>query len=156
MIYANILVPYDGSDHAEKALEAAAAFAAEGDVKVRLLTVTYPADVDPGLYYDGGGMGPDPVQVELDQELNKSAQQKALTQLKEVAAAHLADVPADHITYDVRMLPVVPDAIVEYAREKHCDLIIMGRHSKKGILDFLGSTAKSVMRKTDLPVLTVE
>ena len=135
MVFANILVAYDGSDHAKAALEMARQFALEGeDVRLRLLTVVFPADVDPGMYYDGT-MGPDVESLELDQEMDKAAQTRAL---------------------DVELAPAAAETIAAFAKEHGCDLIVMGRHAKRGILDFLGSTAKAVMRKTDLPVLTVE
>ena len=137
MVFANILFAYDGSDHAKAALEMARQFALEvEDVRLRLLTVVFPADVDPGMYYDGT-MGPDVESLELDQEMDKAAQTRALDELHEAAAA-------------------AAETIAAFAKEHGCDLIVMGRHAKRGILDFLGSTAKAVMRKTDLPVLTVE
>lgn len=154
MVFSNILVAYDGSDHAKKALETARRFALEdADVQLRLLTVVFPADVDPGMYYDGT-MGPDVESLELDQEMDKAAQKHALDQLHQ--AAVLDGVAADRVTCDIQVLPSAADAIAAYAADHGCDLIIVGRHSKKGILDFLGSTAKAVMRKTTLPVLTVE
>lgn len=154
MVFSNILVAYDGSDHAKKALETARRFALEdADVQLRLLTVVFPADVDPGMYYDGT-MGPDVESLELDQEMDKAAQKHALDQLHQAAA--LDGVAVDRVTCDIQVLPSAADAIAAYATDHGCDLIIVGRHSKKGILDFLGSTAKAVMRKTTLPVLTVE
>lgn len=155
MVFANILVAYDGSDHAKAALETARRFALDdANVRLRLLTVVFPADVDPGMYYDGT-MGPDVESLELDQEMDKAAQARALDELRE-AAATLEGIPADRIACDVELAPAAAEAIAAFAKEHGCDLIVMGRHAKRGILDFLGSTAKAVMRKTDLPVLTVE
>lgn len=154
MVFTNILVAYDGSDHAKAALETARQFAIEDEgVQLRLLTVVFPADIDPGMYYDGT-MGPDVESLELDQEMGKVAQKHALETLRQAAA--LEGVAADRVTCDIQVLPNAADAIAAYAADHGCDLIIVGRHSKKGILDFLGSTAKAVMRKTALPVLTVE
>lgn len=155
MVFPNILVAYDGSDHAKAALELARKFALEdGGVRLRLLTVVFPADVDPGMYYDGT-MGPDVESLELDQEMDKAAQAHALDELHD-AAATLEGIPAGRIACDIELAPTAAEAIAASAREHGCDLIILGRHAKRGILDFLGSTAKAVMRKTDLPVLTVE
>lgn len=155
MVFSNILVAYDGSDHAKKALETARRFALEDEgVRLRLLAVVFPADVDPGLYYDGT-TGPDVEGLELDREMDEVARRHALDSLHAAAAA-LEGVSANRVTCDIAVLPSAADAIAAYAADHGCDLIIVGRHSKKGILDFLGSTAKAVMRKTALPVLTVE
>ena len=155
MVFTNILVAYDGSDHAKAALEMARQFALEDeDVRLRLLTVVFPADVDPGMYYDGT-MGPDVESLELDREMDKAARARALDGLRE-AAAILEDVAADRVACAVELAPAAAEAIAAFAKEHGCDLIVMGRHAKRGILDFLGSTAKAVMRQTDLPVLTVE
>ena len=86
MVFTNILVAYDGSDHAKAALEMARQFALEDeDVRLRLLTVVFPADVDPGMYYDGT-MGPDVESLELDREMDKAARARALDGLREAAA----------------------------------------------------------------------
>ena len=155
MVFTNILVAHDGSDHAKAALEMARRFALDdANVRLRLLTVVFPADVDPGMYYDGT-MGPDVESLELDQEMDKAAQARALDELHE-AAAMLEGIPADRIACDVELAPAAAETIAAFAKGHGCDLIVMGRHAKRGILDFLGSTAKAVMRKTDLPVLTVE
>ena len=48
------------------------------------------------------------------------------------------------------------DVIVETARERSCDLIVMGTHGIGGIAETLiGSTAKRVVRKSRIPVLIV-
>lgn len=45
--------------------------------------------------------------------------------------------------------------IVNYATENLVDLIILGKHSRKGFARLLGSTAESVVRHTACDVLTV-
>ena len=156
MIFSNILVAYDGSDHAKAALEVAHQFAlADEGVRLTLLTIVFPADVDPGTFYDGGAMMPDPSTFELDQEMDKADQRHAREQLRD-AVATLEGIDPSRITSEAQVFPTAAEPIADYAHQHGCDLIVMGRHSKHGILDFLGSTAKSVMRKTSLPVLTVE
>ncbi len=48
------------------------------------------------------------------------------------------------------------DAILKYAENNHCDLIVMGTHSK-GILThaILGSVAEKVIRKSKIPVMVI-
>ncbi len=46
------------------------------------------------------------------------------------------------------------DQIVEYAMEKHSDLIIMGTHGAKGLEKILlGSVAERVLKRAHCPVL---
>lgn len=46
--------------------------------------------------------------------------------------------------------------IVEYARERDCDLIVMGTHGRGGLNRLiLGSVAERVVRSSEVPVLTV-
>ena len=151
MIFSNTLVAYDGSDHAKAALEVAHQFAlADKGVRLTLLTIVFPADVDPGTFYDGGAMMPDPSTFELDQEMDKADQRHAREQLRD-AVATLEGIDPSRITSEAQVFPTAAEPIADYAHQHGCDLIVMGRHSKRGILDFLGSTAKSVMRKTSPP-----
>ncbi len=46
--------------------------------------------------------------------------------------------------------------IVKFARETHCDLIVMGTHGHTGVRHALiGSVAEKVIRSADCPVLTI-
>ena len=46
--------------------------------------------------------------------------------------------------------------ILKTAEEKGCDLIVMGTHGQGGLADaLLGSTARRVVRRANVPVLTV-
>jgi nucleotide-binding universal stress UspA family protein len=46
--------------------------------------------------------------------------------------------------------------IVKFARETHCDLIVMGTHGHTGVRHALiGSVAEKVIRLADCPVLTI-
>lgn len=48
-------------------------------------------------------------------------------------------------------------AIVEAAKERHCDLIVMGTHGWSGLTRLLmGSVAEGVLRRAPCPVLTVK
>ena len=45
------------------------------------------------------------------------------------------------------------EAILKRSRERKCDLIVMGGHDRGASHHFLGSVAKSVLRRSDIPVL---
>lgn len=48
------------------------------------------------------------------------------------------------------------DAIVDYARDREVDLIVMGTHGRDGIVRaVMGSVAEKVVRRARCPVLTV-
>ena len=48
------------------------------------------------------------------------------------------------------------EIIVQTAKERHCDLIVMGTHGRGAITDVLiGSTAKRVVRQSTIPVLVI-
>ncbi len=45
------------------------------------------------------------------------------------------------------------EAILKRSRERKCDLIVMAGHDRGSSHHFLGSVAKSVLRRSDIPVL---
>jgi nucleotide-binding universal stress UspA family protein len=48
------------------------------------------------------------------------------------------------------------DAIVEIARKRRCDLIVMGSHGRRGLSRlFLGSETQAVLSRVSVPVLVV-
>jgi len=46
--------------------------------------------------------------------------------------------------------------ITEFAKENAVDLIVIGSHSRHGLSQFLGSTARAVLNKADCDVLAVK
>jgi nucleotide-binding universal stress UspA family protein len=97
---------------------------------------------------------------EYDWELNGETKEQFLREcvsaaeefLEEVnAAARAAGVPCTpmHVTNDYAY-----DAIIRTAEEKHCDLIAMASHGRKGVKGMiLGSETQKVLTHTKLPVL---
>lgn len=47
------------------------------------------------------------------------------------------------------------EEILKAAKKHHCDLIVMGSHERGMSHTFLGSVAKSVLRRSDIPTLIV-
>jgi len=45
--------------------------------------------------------------------------------------------------------------ILNYARDNHCDLIVIGAHGRHGIATLLGSTANAVLHGTQCDVMCV-
>jgi nucleotide-binding universal stress UspA family protein len=133
-----ILVPLDGSDLAEQAIDKALELADPERSTVILLRSTG-SEIMPGL---------EPAQVddaevrEAEQYLVGVAERLARGGLKRVARSIWFGSAAD--------------AIVEAARLMRVDLIVMGTHGRSGLgRAILGSVAESVLRGTAAPLLLV-
>ena len=74
-----------------------------------------------------------------------------------LALKHLrALVPDDQATLAVRISASPANAIVEYARSIHADVIVVGTHGRDGVSRLLmGSVAEHVVRHAPCPVLVV-
>lgn len=138
-----ILVPVDGSDYAETALE----FVVENtpDATVILLHVINPAEAG----YSAEATVPSFSEewYEEKQELSE----ELFDELEAVAdGAGVADVE--------RVLEVgrPTQAIVDYADEHDIDQIVMGSHGRSGMSRILlGSVAETVVRRATVPVTVV-
>lgn len=133
-----ILVPYDGSTPAQKAVEHAVGVA-DGE-EIILLRVVEAA----GGTIDAG--------FDLLQE-------KLREEPKEVTAA-VADEVADLLTdvdYDIETVAGKPARqIVRFAEENDVDQIIIGSHGRRGASRILlGSVAETVVRRSPVTVTVV-
>ena len=80
------------------------------------------------------------------------ARQLALVQIHDVLTAEGIDIA----TPEVRVSPDAAGAIVEYAKEVHADIIVVGTHGRSGVSRLLmGSVAEHVVRTAPCPVLVV-
>lgn len=87
--------------------------------------------------------------VEMRQELERSAKSE-LSRLITQAGADPARVRTDLVHGTTH------DAILLYARQQECDLMVMGTHGRGGLDHaFFGSTTERVMRRSPCPVLVV-
>jgi nucleotide-binding universal stress UspA family protein len=79
---------------------------------------------------------------------------QAKGQMEDFLRAHLADPPFEVISEVHMGRPFME--IIRYAREKTCDLIVIGTHGRTGLSHVLmGSTVEKVIRKAPCPVLSV-
>ncbi|MFP8889046.1 universal stress protein [Natrialbaceae archaeon A-CW2] len=136
--YERIVVPTDGSDAAERAAETALDFAALHDATVHTVYVidstTYDLQDAPrsiiGLLDEGG--------QQATEAVAKMARERDL----EVKTSVRRGVPAE--------------VLLEYAQSVDGDLLAMGtRGQTVGEGRLLGSTTARVVRRSDIPVLTV-
>jgi len=149
-MYRRILVPLDGSKLAECALPYAEALAKGCDTeKVILVSVTervqgYRAFEDPGQ----------PLGQRLVPEAFGKKEKQAQRYLDRIAKA----MEAKGINVSTEVLLWKPaEAIVGYAKQSGCDLIIMASHGRSGVSRWAhGSVADKVLRGSPVPVLMVK
>jgi nucleotide-binding universal stress UspA family protein len=149
-MYANILLSTDGSDVAREGVRHGIGLAKALHAKVTVITVTEPLPVDYGSGHASGWM---PTQKEVD-SFNASRKAFASGVLDEARAI------AEQIGISAELLHV-PDAfpgttIIETAKSRGCDLIVMGSHGRRGLRKlFLGSQTSEVLADGSVPVLVV-
>jgi len=143
-MFDTVVIATDGSATAERAVAAALDLAARFDATAHALYVVDSGEV---------AGSPEAVREDFERALATTGG-KALTFVRETAEA---DDPAaeDAIVTAVREGDPARE-ICQYAREIEADVIATGtrgRHGEHGYL--LGSVAEGVVRRADVPVLTV-
>lgn len=142
-MFQQILLPTDGSELSERAALAGVSFAKEVGAQVVGLTVrpefhtfTYKTDMI----------------EDTEHQFNASTERQAEQYLTFISnAARSAGVPCT-------VAQVVSDdpyeAILQTAKERKCDLIIMASHGRRGVKGMLlGSETQKVLVHSDIPVL---
>lgn len=140
-----ILVPIDGSDLTERAMEASIELAARLGATLVGFTVERQGAFGRGLR---GLLEHDP------QDLESMSEGRAREVLGWFAqAAQAAHVPFEGV---VNRVPRVDQAIIAAAESLHCDMIVMVTHGRGAFGEFLfGSQTKAVLAGTRLPLLVL-
>jgi nucleotide-binding universal stress UspA family protein len=144
-MYKHILIPTDGSELSRKAIEHGVALAKAVNAKVTAVTVTAPFHVF--------AIQPSMVTHTPEQYEKYAADlaAKDLSVAKEAAKA--AGISCDTVCVEHED-PY--RAIVDTARQKACDLIVMASHGRRGISAIvLGSETVKVLTHSAVPVLVV-
>jgi nucleotide-binding universal stress UspA family protein len=150
-MYANILLSTDGSGVARKGIEHGIALAKALNAKVTVITVTEPLDIDFVGSGHASGWSPSREEVDSFDAARKESAGKVLDEARAMAeqigiTAELLHVPNAH--------PAT--AIIEAAKSKGCDLIVMASHGRRGLRKiFLGSQTSEVLGDGSVPVLVV-
>ena len=144
-MFKHILVPTDGSKLSLKALDLAAELATSTGAKVSALHVapTYPTMIG------GDGYMITPMTIK-DWDLSVA---KSTARVRE-----LVEKRAKAKSVAVQFLSVAADqphtAIIDTAKRKKCDVIVMASHGRKGLSALLmGSETTKVLTHCKLPVL---
>jgi nucleotide-binding universal stress UspA family protein len=149
-MYSNILLSTDGSEVARKGVEHGLALAKALNAKATVITVTEPLPIDYGSGHASGWI-PTKAEVESFDAACKERAGKVLDEARAMAeqigiAAELVHVPNAH--------PAT--AIVEAAKSRGCDLIVMASHGRRGIRRLLlGSQTSEVLLNGNVPVLVI-
>ena len=142
-MYRHILIPTDGSALSEQAIRHGVALARTFGAAVTALAVS-PTFYNPAL---------DPAHVTVTpQEYERDCQARAEKHLAVARVdAGIAGVPCEtlHVMNDEPYR-----AIVDTAGAKHCDLIVMASHGRRGMSALLlGSETTKVLTHSKIPVL---
>ena len=138
-----ILIPFDFSEHSEKACVWAVSMAEKWGARLLVLHVvprpTYPP-VLMGSHFNA---------VDFETGLRAEAEEQV--------RAFVARTAHDGVPMDVKVMIGEPSwDICKIAEEEQCDLVIMGSHGRTGLGHvLLGSVAERVVRLSSCPVLVV-
>ncbi|MBX0297337.1 universal stress protein [Haloarcula nitratireducens] len=137
-MFEQILFPTDGSDGAAFVFDHVLDLAARHDATVHILNVT---DTTQNSLLEIRGDDDDALEQEGDRIVREAAEQ--------------ADKQGiDTVTDVVQGEPY--REIVDYAEKHGLDLVVMPTHGRRGLERFLlGSTSERVVRRADVPVLTM-
>jgi len=144
-MYRNILLPTDGSARCRSAIKAGIDLAAAVGARVTGLYAAPPAT--PIVYRDLL-----PVGYGTSKEHQRAIERAANAYLAVIEkAARAAGVPCELVTV-TSDFPA--EAILETAKKKKCDAIVMASHTRRGLPELiLGSQTQKVLAGTKVPVL---
>lgn len=137
-MYDRILLPTDGSDAGNRAVEQAVGLARETGADLHVLFVVEDIPYAPEMMDDT-------VEEQL-REIGEETLEAIRARADEagVTVAEAIEEGAPHT------------AILEYADDEDVDVIVMGTHGRSGLDRYLlGSVTERVVRTADVPVLTV-
>ncbi len=141
--YEKILVPVDFSEVASVLAKWVKDFARKLNAKIYVLYVLEDLSAYEGIFVD----------VKTLTELEKTLFEGAQKSMEEYMKTHFSDYPeAEPI---IEKGDVV-ETIIEVAKDKGVNLIVMGTHGRKGLDKILfGSVAEGVVKNSPIPVVTI-
>lgn len=145
-MFKQILVPTDGSKLSAKAIRTAASLARVCKAKLTGVYVIPP--YAPPVYSEGAVLGM-PVSRRVFQESAEKTARKAL------AVVEIESQTAGVLSSTIYVSAAQPwQAIIQVARSKKCDAIVMASHGRRGLAGvLLGSETAKVLTHSKIPVL---
>ena len=142
-MYNKILLPTDGSKHAEKAAEHAIWIASQSGAEIIVLDVIETSSLV--------GLPAEDLIVRIKEMLKEEAKRS----LERISEMIKEDEPEIKITLTSKEGSPA-DVVLKTIEEKDIDLVVMGTSGKHGLDRFLlGSVTEKVVRSAKCPVLTV-
>lgn len=147
MSFKHLLVPVDGSDLSQKAIEASIGLAQQLGAAItgfvaEPLPPTRPGPISPAAMQR---------EIAEHEALNAAHAKPVLDRFE--SAAKAAGVPF-HGFYD--QVPRIDKAIIDTAESQGCDMIVMVTHGRGAFGEFLfGSQTKAVLAGSKLPLLVL-
>ena len=158
MAFKNVVVAYDGSDHALAAVKKARELV-EGveDAKLHLVFVTTHPNAQLPANFNSASF--DPQQYLLSVEDIMDLYNKTIDEETERVKEGIGDV-LDSLG-DRAAIEIVPGYtpaadILSYAEKEKADLIVMGSRGLGAIRGVLGSVSYAVLREAPVPVLVIK
>jgi nucleotide-binding universal stress UspA family protein len=146
-MYKHLLVATDGSELANRAIDASARLAHAVGAK---LTVMYVAPTYHLPYYPDGVIVDWPDEVNFNKRVREAAE-RLLSSALERTRLTLTDSQSMVVQDDT-----ADTAIIATAKTQGCDLIVLGSHGRSALGTLLlGSTTQRVLAHTDIHVLVV-
>ena len=142
-MYKHILIATDGSDLARQALEQGLAIAKSFNAKVTAVTVTEP----------WGAVVPAEMAIAFPAGVYEERASASAARILSVVADAAKSAGVVCETHHVKdQFPA--EGIIETAKERGCDLIVMASHGRRGLTRLLlGSQANKVVTQSTVPVL---
>ncbi|MDQ6679883.1 MAG: universal stress protein [Pseudomonadota bacterium] len=143
-MFKSILVPTDGSEITQKAIDTSIELARSLGAELHTICVK-----EPFPYGAISDMQPTPPEEFF--EAQERVATRHVAAVKEACAA--AGVPCDGVTAE-GLHPW--ESIIEHAQKMECDLLVMAWHGRRGVSALLlGSETQKVLTHTRIPVLVV-
>lgn len=144
-MFKHILIPTDGSPVSAKAVKAGLAFAKRTGARV---TGYYAVEPVPVRLYGEGYVADRQMVAEFERRAREAAKKHVAAVAR---AAAKARVRCDTL---VQIARTPYEGIVEAARNRRCDLILMASHGHRGLMRLtLGSVTDKVIQLSKIPVL---
>lgn len=146
-MYNRILIATDGSELSDKAVDSGLGLAALSGASVVVVQVVqhYPRS-----YFEGGETV-DLKQIERIEGQWTANAQTALDAVQAKALAHKVSLTTEIVKSDL-----VAESLIDVAKRRDCDLIVMASHGRKGLQRLLlGSETQHVLTHTHIPVLVL-
>ncbi|QCX52839.1 universal stress protein [Elizabethkingia sp. JS20170427COW] len=138
-----IILPVDFTEKSEFLIQEATKFAKETQSRLSLIHVA-PLDIGFAIGDMGYQYFPEVEQSHIKEELLKL--QEFQDQVKNQG------IECDHILKQGEP----GDIILDYAKEKEANYIVIGSHGRSGMYDmFIGSLTKAITRRSKIPVLVI-